>query len=246
MRRWWLPASEHDLALLKVEASDLATVAWRAEPVVPGTLVAAVAPGGDAIGIGVISAEARAVADPYQRKGWRAFWASSCPMRRGRSPLSDCMKARPAAKAGLKVGDQIQSIDGAAMQSRDQIISTVRGHAPGDKLVIVLQRDAEQLTKEVVVAKPPMQGPEDQWGGGPFSVASRWFSSRAAPRHGDLPRTVRRSARRHGRQGRGSQHRPGAAGDDLRHTRRDRPAIRRHGQIARAEGPPRRKRRAMV
>ncbi len=64
---------DHDLALLKVDASDLTAVTWRTEPAPPGTLVAAVAPDGDAIGIGVVSAEPRAVPGPKRsnrRRGW--------------------------------------------------------------------------------------------------------------------------------------------------------------------------------
>ena len=39
-------SDDYDLALLKVEATDLTAAAWRTEPVTPGTLVAAVSPEG--------------------------------------------------------------------------------------------------------------------------------------------------------------------------------------------------------
>jgi serine protease Do len=161
---------DHDLALLKVDASDLTAVAWRTEPAPPGTLVAAVAPDGDAIGIGVVSAEPRAVPGPKrsnQRRGWLGISLGGGDTGVG---ITEVIEGSAASQAGLEAGDQIQSIDGNAMRSMDQIIDTVGSRAPGDTLSILVQRQDQQLTKSAVLGKPPQDAmPEDQWGGGPFS-----------------------------------------------------------------------------
>lgn len=167
---------EHDLALLKVEASDLTPVTWRTEPAAPGTLVAAVSPDGDAIGIGVVSAEPRDVPGPKRqnrRRGWLGVSLGGGDLEVG---VTEVIEDSAAAEAGLHAGDEIRSIDGQAMRSMNEIIETVGSHAPGETLVIIVQRQAEQLTKEIVLGKPP-QDPEDQWGGGPFSVRREGFPS---------------------------------------------------------------------
>lgn len=167
-------STEHDLALLKIDANDLTAVTWRSEPAVPGTLVAAVAPAGEAIGLGVISSEPRAVGDPFDRRIPRRAWLGVV-LGGGEHGvgLTEVVDGQAAAEAGLQAGDAIQSIDGEAMRTMEQVRKTVGSHAPGDKLTLVIQRQDEQLTKEVVLGKPPRisptAAPEDQWGGGPFS-----------------------------------------------------------------------------
>ena len=163
-------SDDYDLALLKVEATDLTVAAWRTEPVGPGTLVAAVAPDGDAIGIGVISAEPRAVRGSRRstvRRGWLGISLGDGDAGVG---VADVTEGSPAAKAGLQPGDQIQSIDGQPMRSMEQVVDTVGSHSPGDTLSIQVLRDDQQVTLSAKLQKPPrMAAPEDQWGGGPFS-----------------------------------------------------------------------------
>jgi serine protease Do len=167
---------EHDLALLKVPADDLTAVAWRTEPAVPGTLVAAAAPDGDAIGIGVISAEPRSVPGPRRqnrRRGWLGVSLGGGDAGVG---IVDVRDGSAASKGGLQPGDEVQTIDGQAMRSTEQIIETIGNHGPGEKLTIIVKRGDEQVTKEVQLDKPPQNAqPEDQWGGGPFSERREGF-----------------------------------------------------------------------
>ncbi len=208
-------SDDYDLALLKVEATDLTVAAWRTEPVTPGTLVAAVAPDGDAIGIGVIGAEPRAVRGSRRStvpRGWLGISLGDGDAGVG---VADVTEGSAAAKAGLQPGDQVQSIDGQPMRSMEQVVDIVGGHSPGDTLSIQVLRGGQQVTLSAKLQKPPRTAaPEDQWGGGPFSDRPR-FSAGAAARHGGSSQPMRRSAGRHGRQSGGSQHRAGPPRDDL-------------------------------
>ncbi|MHB8861988.1 MAG: S1C family serine protease [Pirellulaceae bacterium] len=163
-------SDEYDLALLKVEATDLVAAAWRTEPVKPGILVAAVAPDGDAIGIGVVSAELRAVGGSRRsnpRRGWLGVSLGDGDSGVG---VTEVIEGSAAAKAGLNPGDQIQTIDGRPMQSMEQVVELVGSHPPGTTLSIEILRDGQPVKVSATLQKPPRNAaPEDQWGGGPFS-----------------------------------------------------------------------------
>ena len=164
---------EHDLALLKVDAGTLTAVTWRTDPVVTGTLVAAVAPDGEAAAIGVVSAEPRAV-PRSERYGHRRAWLGiSLGEAEAGVAITEVFARTAASRAGLQVGDAIQSIDGQAMRSADEIVQTVGSRAPGDSISIVIERGDQQLTKKAVLGRP--QREEDQWGGGRFSERREGF-----------------------------------------------------------------------
>jgi photosystem II stability/assembly factor-like uncharacterized protein len=78
----------------------------------------------------------------------------------------DAMKARlnqvtpdgPAAKAGLKAGDLITSIDKKEVKNYKELVDQIRSHKPGDKIVVVAQRDKETITVTVTLGSRP-EGP---------------------------------------------------------------------------------------
>jgi serine protease Do len=63
--------------------------------------------------------------------------------------VNEVVEGSPAEAAGLAKGDVIIEIDGATITSTDNAIAQVRGHAPGDKVKIVVLRDGK---REVVTA----------------------------------------------------------------------------------------------
>ncbi|MEU5605008.1 trypsin-like peptidase domain-containing protein [Streptomyces lydicus] len=50
----------------------------------------------------------------------------------------------PGAKAGLRAGDVITEVDGAAVHSGEELIVKIRSHRPGDTLLLTLQRGGKQ------------------------------------------------------------------------------------------------------
>ncbi|WP_411120532.1 trypsin-like peptidase domain-containing protein [Streptomyces sp. x-19] len=50
----------------------------------------------------------------------------------------------PGAKAGIRPGDVITQVDGAAVHSGEELIIKVRSHRPGDALTLTVQRDGAE------------------------------------------------------------------------------------------------------
>ena len=69
--------------------------------------------------------------------------------------VADVASGSGAAKAGIKQGDVIVEIDGAKVDSVDDVASTVRKHAPGDQIDVVIVRDGKQQTVTVTLGERP-------------------------------------------------------------------------------------------
>ncbi|GAB7031204.1 trypsin-like peptidase domain-containing protein [Streptomyces sp. NPDC021749] len=59
----------------------------------------------------------------------------------GRQPV---LPGGPGAKAGIRPGDVITKVDGAAVHSGEELIIKIRSHRPGDTLALTLQRDGKE------------------------------------------------------------------------------------------------------
>ncbi len=69
--------------------------------------------------------------------------------------VADVASGSGAAKAGIKQGDVIVEIDGTKVDSVDDVASTVRKHAPGDQIDVVIVRDGKQQTVTVTLGERP-------------------------------------------------------------------------------------------
>jgi serine protease Do len=165
----------HDLALLRVDATGLPTIAWQeGAPPPAGSLVATTAPAQQPLAIGVVSTDPRHVHGPAERprpRGWLGIELGPPGLVVARvTPDS------PAAKAGVRAGDEITEIQGAAMRSADQIVQTVGGQAAGQTIKLLVRRGDERVEIAATLARPqPPEAPQDEWGGGPFSVRRSGF-----------------------------------------------------------------------
>ena len=65
----------------------------------------------------------------------------------------------PATRAGVQVDDVVVSVDGLAITSADQFVSTVQSHQPGDTISVVVDRDGTQLPISVTLGTNPNEGP---------------------------------------------------------------------------------------
>jgi photosystem II stability/assembly factor-like uncharacterized protein len=75
-------------------------------------------------------------------------------------PLTRIVEQSPAEKAGLKVGDIVQSVDGAEVGKYEQLLEKLRDKGPGDKLKLqVLRGEATQEIELVLGERPGSIGP---------------------------------------------------------------------------------------
>jgi serine protease Do len=130
----------------------------------------------------VVSTELRPVPGPRSSPPRPKAWLG-IGLRGGQSgPVVESTDGdSPAAKAGIHVGDAIRKIDGVAMSSADQVVSTVSNHAPDQTIKLLVHREDRDVEISVTLVKPRrFRAPQDQWGGGPFSER-RWGFAAVLP-----------------------------------------------------------------
>jgi serine protease Do len=164
-----------DLALLRVDAVNMPTVVWRdGGPPPAGSLVATAAPADEPVAIGVLSADLRKVSPPRGSRQPRAWLGIGLGAGESGVGVNSVMPSSPAAKAGIRAGDEIRQIDGAVMKSLDQVIQLVAGSTPGRTIKLLVHREDQDLELSVTLTKPrEPRLMQDEWGGGPFSER-RW------------------------------------------------------------------------
>ena len=157
-----------DLALLRVHATGLTVISWRqGGPPPQGSLVATTAPADEPVAIGVVSTDPRRIRGRNDARHSRAWLGVEMGAGATGLGVGSVMPDSPAAKAGLRTGDEIRQIDGAAMSSSEQVVQTVGGHAAGQTVKLLVRRQEQDLEISVTLARS--SSPQDLWGGGPFS-----------------------------------------------------------------------------
>jgi serine protease Do len=137
-----------DLAVLKVDRTDLPVISWsESAPAVGGWLATPVVhvDQGEPVAIGVLSVAARKVAAPSGALGVQLS------NRDNAAQIEDVVPDKAADKAGVKAGDVITKVNGKAMASRQQLVETIRGYMPGDQVELTVKRGAEELTIQVTL-----------------------------------------------------------------------------------------------
>jgi putative serine protease PepD len=61
----------------------------------------------------------------------------------------------PAARAGLRAGDLVTSIDGQAVQNYSEMVARVRAHKPGDKVTLTVTRGGNETTITATLTQRP-------------------------------------------------------------------------------------------
>jgi serine protease Do len=149
----------YDIAMLKIDAKGLPAIEWRdSKEATVGKWVASVGLGADPVAVGVISV------------GTRKFKQNDQPPKAaninagylGVSGLADVTdgakvggvpKGSPADKAGLKVNDIIYEAAGRKVINVETLINTIGRLKPGDKVLLKVKRDEEELDIEAILGK---------------------------------------------------------------------------------------------
>ncbi|MFP6737576.1 MAG: PDZ domain-containing protein [Planctomycetota bacterium] len=135
-------SQRHDLALLQLEGSRIGKLNpvqfSMEEPPPVGSFIATVSPGGGVIALGVISVAPRGLKQ-------RGILGISFSQREDSARLGQVFPGTGAAKAGLKVGDEILEIDGKPVSSGREVAELLGRKVPGDKVHLKIRREDKDL-----------------------------------------------------------------------------------------------------
>lgn len=67
--------------------------------------------------------------------------------------IENAESGEPAAQAGLRTGDIITSVDGAEVESTADLLSILRGYAPGDTVEVTAERGGNEQAFEVTLGE---------------------------------------------------------------------------------------------
>ncbi len=162
-----------DLSLLKIEATELAAVDLSSSPTpTAGSFVISVGENASPLGFGVVEADPRTFRirqRPTNEHGYLGVQAHLDG--KSRKLLVDYVSDdSPAQRAGIRVGDELRSVNGVDMDQRDQLFRELRKHKSGEQIELVVVRNALEMTVQPKLVAYPHRDPSDQWGGGPFSI----------------------------------------------------------------------------
>ncbi len=143
-----------DLAMLRVDASDLPAIDWEEEPAEVGQWVAAAGLGQEPLAIGVVSVPQLAIPAMSGVLGVRLGDEENGVV------VEDVISDSPAEKVGIQAGDVITHVDGKETATREELIRTVRTYRPGTTVSVTIRRGDETLDISVTLA--PVSTPGHQ------------------------------------------------------------------------------------
>jgi serine protease Do len=138
--------SSVDLALLKIDATKLPSIAWAesSDAAVGSWLIT---PGleADPVSIGVVSVGPRKIAAPSGALGVQL------DSKEDIARIERVMPDSAAERAGMQNGDVIVKINGKEIKGRQTLIETVRGYMPGERIEVVVKRGDKETTLTVTL-----------------------------------------------------------------------------------------------
>jgi len=151
----WQP--DYDIALLSLAARRLTPVQWSAASApLPGSWLATTGAVDHPLAIGIVSAAARSLPRPQPVLGVGLE-------QRGERPLINrVLPGSAAAKAGLRVGDLIVSLNGQGMTQPQAVSAAVRALQPGDEIRVEIVRNEQALSLSAILRDAARAGNQEQ------------------------------------------------------------------------------------
>jgi serine protease Do len=152
----------HDLAMLRIDASDLPAVSLKPSKTVPvGSWVASVGLGDVPVAVGVVSVPTRDVvlkglpiaADEFAKIGYLGVALEPADGKGVR--ITQIMPNTAASKAGLKPNDIIVSVAGVSIRDPEQFQMQMAKRRPGDPVTLHVVRGDEELDLEATLQQRP-------------------------------------------------------------------------------------------
>jgi serine protease Do len=178
-----------DLALLRVEATDLKPVAWHSAESHAGNWLASPGLTGDPVAIGVVSVAPRPIARSPGVLGILIDDREEGPAVRQVMPSSG------AAAAGIKEGDRVTHIATEAVHTMAQLQAAVRKHRVGDIVQVAILRNDEEMEFTVRLGMPedsfvePRGAGPGNRDGSPGAGAMSWRGA-VSNRRDDFPAAI--------------------------------------------------------
>lgn len=148
-----------DLAMLKIEASDLKPVEWAASKTAPvGNWVASPGTSETPVAIGVVSVGTRDVTGkgaapaPSPTSGYLGV---ALDLDAAGVKINQILPGTGAEKAGLKVNDLVVSVNGEAVDSADAFMTTLQRYKPGDVVTLKVMRGEKPSEIKATLGKRP-------------------------------------------------------------------------------------------
>lgn len=150
----------HDLAMLKIAATDLKAVEFKeSKKVGVGDWVACAGTGSDPVAIGVVSVATRNV----KTKGpllsidttKAGYLGVALEPADGGLRVVQVMPSSAAVKAGVQTDDLVLSLNGKKIEEVDQFIQTIGGKKPGDLVTLRIRRGEDDLELKATLGKRP-------------------------------------------------------------------------------------------
>ncbi len=139
---------EEDVALVRVQAGGLKPIQWAGGEVAVGQW--AITPGiaETPQAVGIISALPRRIRPQRALIGVQFDYGGSAPR------IQELLPGLGAEKAGLKPGDLIVAVNGAAVTNREQIVEALREFREGQTVKLRVQRAEKEFSVEVRMMVP--------------------------------------------------------------------------------------------
>jgi serine protease Do len=134
-----------DLALLKIDASNLSAISWASVEPEVGQWLATASTGDLPTAVGVVSVKPRSI--PRERA---ALGVTVAEAEKG-VRISEVSAGSSALKAGLKSGDVIFEVAGKAVLSPSELRERITSFRIGDPVVVKIRRAEETLDVEAVL-----------------------------------------------------------------------------------------------
>lgn len=105
------------------------------------------------IGFAIPANQARVIGDLLVSDGKATYPVVGAQLQdtSGGVELTSVEAAGAAGKAGLRAGDRVTTVDGRAVETREELVVVVRTHRPGDKVTFGYSRGADENEAELTL-----------------------------------------------------------------------------------------------
>ena len=167
---------EYDLALLKVEASNLTPVNLNgsAQTIEAGDWLVSADRGGEVLCLGIATSNPRKfnLRSPRENPALAkaGFMGVQIQMDNGKVVIQQVVDNSAAQRARFRVGDILLKVDDFELKQQASLSQYLSKKKVGDEVLITFVRGEKEQQKKLKLGKrPPASSQYDRWGGGPFS-----------------------------------------------------------------------------